>query len=59
MSFHLAQDALEMGLCVIDPGHYIEKVMKKSTKDFLDQKFKQQGIEIILSETNTDPFQFV
>src|SRR5699024_676614 len=59
MTFHTAQDALEMGLSVIDAGHYIEKVMKESVKAYLDNYFKQTDLVCLISETNTDPFQFV
>jgi len=59
MTFHPAQDAWEMGLAVIDPGHYIEKVMKKETKKFLDRKLKETNIDVVVSQTNTEPFQFI
>lgn len=63
MTFHQAQEALEMGLAVIDAGHYIEHVMKAGTKTYLDRKLREMGsisqeIEIRLSEVNTDPFQY-
>lgn len=59
--FHVAHDALGMGLSVIDPGHHVEKVMKKAVKDYLDDTFKaeEQKPEIIISEANTEPFQFI
>ncbi|HLR66474.1 Nif3-like dinuclear metal center hexameric protein [Virgibacillus alimentarius] len=59
MTFHNAQDAWEMGLSVIDAGHYIEKVMKQATKQYLDQKLPNENLEIIVSETKTEPFQFI
>ncbi|WP_249871078.1 Nif3-like dinuclear metal center hexameric protein [Oceanobacillus saliphilus] len=59
MSFHIAQEAEQMGLSVIDPGHYVEKVMKKATKEYLNRQFKQEKMEIIISETNTEPFKFM
>ncbi|WP_156290712.1 Nif3-like dinuclear metal center hexameric protein [Oceanobacillus salinisoli] len=59
MSFHMAQDAWQMGLSVIDAGHYIEKVMKQETVMYLRRELNDRSIEIIASETNTDPFQFV
>lgn len=59
MSFHTAQDALEMGLSVIDAGHYIEKVMKQSLKKYIVKELSNQDIEIMISDTNTDPFQFM
>lgn len=59
MSFHPAQDAWQMGLAVIDPGHYMEKVMKQATKKYLDEHLNRDGIEVIVSESNTEPFQFM
>ncbi|MGM8364602.1 Nif3-like dinuclear metal center hexameric protein [Virgibacillus sp. W0181] len=58
MSFHQAQDALEMGLAVIDAGHYIESAMKEALQQFLKKKFGQ-SLDIYISETNTDPFKYV
>src|SRR5690625_5147154 len=59
MSFHVAQDDEQMGLTVIDAGHYIEKVMKNVTKNYLQEQFKHSELEVIVSKTNTDPFQFI
>jgi len=59
ITFHNAQDAMAMGLSVIDAGHYIEKVMKKYTKQYLDNALIDSDSEIIVSEANTDPFQFL
>ena len=63
MSFHIAQEAVEMGISVIDAGHYIEQVMKKGTKNYLDQRIQKSSqadsnVEVIVSEINTDPFQY-
>ncbi|SFD54789.1 dinuclear metal center protein, YbgI/SA1388 family [Lentibacillus persicus] len=58
MTFHSAQDASEMGLSVIDPGHYAEKVMTSYTKSFLDDFF-EENLNIAVSQSNTDPFQFI
>ncbi len=57
VTYHLAQDAQEMGLAIIDAGHYIEKIMKQATKEYLDKSIP--GLPIITSEVHTDPFQFV
>lgn len=57
VTFHMAQDAQEMGLTIIDAGHYIEKIMKQATKEFLLKKLPD--LPIIESKVNTDPFQFV
>lgn len=59
MSFHQAQDAWQMGLSVIDPGHHVEKVMKQATKRYLENVYPINKLEIIISKTNTEPFQFV
>lgn len=59
MTFHLAQDAQEMGLAVIDAGHYVEKVMKTSVQEYLVNCFSDTNVEVIVSTTNTDPFQYV
>lgn len=58
MTFHPAQDAWQMGMNVVDAGHYIEKVMKQSTKEWLQDEFND-SIEVIVSEVNTDPFQLI
>lgn len=63
MTFHFAQEAIEMGISVIDAGHYIEKVMKKRTKQYLEEKIRDgsvtdTSIEVIESEVNTDPFLY-
>lgn len=59
VGFHQAQIAMEMGLAMIDAGHYIETVMKDSVKDYLKQKLTEFDVEIITSERNTDPFQYL
>ncbi|RKQ37809.1 Nif3-like dinuclear metal center hexameric protein [Oceanobacillus halophilus] len=59
MSFHMAQDAWQMGLAVIDAGHYIEKVMKEATATYLKDTLEEESLDIIVSDTNTDPFQFI
>lgn len=57
MTFHAAQDAMEMGFSIIDPGHYVEEIMKKATQNYLQQQFSQ--LDVIASTTNTNPFQFL
>ncbi|MFZ3578628.1 Nif3-like dinuclear metal center hexameric protein [Virgibacillus sp. DJP39] len=59
MSFHHAQDAWQMGLSVIDPGHHVEKVMKVATKRYLESIFNSSGLQVIVSASNTEPFQFI
>ncbi|MFG6121084.1 Nif3-like dinuclear metal center hexameric protein [Thalassobacillus sp. B23F22_16] len=61
MTFHPAQEAADIGLNVIDPGHHVEKVMKTAVKNYLDEKFSQSKGEltVYVSEANTEPFQFM
>ncbi|WP_188453638.1 Nif3-like dinuclear metal center hexameric protein [Virgibacillus oceani] len=59
MTFHVAQDAWQMGLSVIDPGHHVEKVMKQATKQYLDQHLSKNRVNVFVSEMNTEPFRFV
>lgn len=59
--YHTAHDAAMQGLNMIDPGHNVEKVMKKGLTATLKKMCLESGydVEIFPSEVNTDPFQFV
>ncbi|KGX93599.1 hypothetical protein N781_11275 [Pontibacillus halophilus JSM 076056 = DSM 19796] len=59
--FHVAHDALGMGLNVIDPGHHVEKVMKEVVSEYLKRTFDKHSIttEVIESNAHTEPFQFL
>jgi dinuclear metal center YbgI/SA1388 family protein len=59
--YHYAQDALADGLCMIDPGHNTEKVCLPSLQAYLQAKMNEYGFdtEVVVSETNTEPFTFV
>lgn len=61
MYYHVAHDAMMMGLNIVDPGHNIEKVMKKGVANILTERFKEKKFEVtvITSELNTDPFKFL
>ncbi|WP_138415756.1 Nif3-like dinuclear metal center hexameric protein [Aquibacillus sediminis] len=59
MTYHDAQDAWQMGLNVIDPGHHVEKVMKQGVKHYLDQNLENDSVKVIVSNANTEPFQFL
>lgn len=56
ITFHQAQDAMEMDLQLIDPGHYVEEIMKVATKKYVEKHFPQ--LKVIESKVNTNPFQF-
>ncbi|RWZ60055.1 Nif3-like dinuclear metal center hexameric protein [Halobacillus fulvus] len=58
MTFHIAQDAEEMGLAVIDPGHHVEKVVLPRVKEFLEEYWDNDNLNVIISEANTEPFSF-
>jgi dinuclear metal center YbgI/SA1388 family protein len=59
--YHYAQDALAEGLCLVDPGHNTEKVCLPALQAYLQAKMNDYGFdtEIVVSETNTEPFSFV
>lgn len=55
VTYHTALDAIQMGLNVIDIGHHAEKIFCQAIKRKLDGAFPD--IEIMISETNTNPYQ--
>jgi dinuclear metal center YbgI/SA1388 family protein len=61
MYYHVAHDAMMLGLNIIDPGHNVEKVMKQGVANKLTEMCKQKGynVNIFASTIHTDPFQFV
>ncbi|MFS0822676.1 Nif3-like dinuclear metal center hexameric protein [Bacillus sp. 1P02SD] len=61
MYYHVAHDAMMMGLNIVDPGHNVEKVMKKGVANVLTERFKEKKYEVLVitSELNTDPFKFL
>lgn len=61
MYYHVAHDAMMTGLNIVDPGHNVEKVMKKGVTQKLSQMCTEKGysVSIFPSEVHTDPFKFV
>ncbi|MDQ0269476.1 Nif3-like dinuclear metal center hexameric protein [Cytobacillus purgationiresistens] len=61
MYYHVAHDALTMGLNIVDPGHNVEKVMKKGVARKLEKMSAEKGydVQFISSVIHTDPFQFI
>ncbi|MGR3741756.1 Nif3-like dinuclear metal center hexameric protein [Companilactobacillus sp. DQM5] len=59
--YHTAHDMQSLGLNVIDPGHHIESIfiskMSEKIKDWSKQN--NWNIDIIQSESNTEPFWFI
>lgn len=55
MKYHIAQDACEMGLCIIDVGHFAsEYVIVERLRSILSKQF--EGIELVCSCMEKDPF---
>ena len=61
IDYHTAHDALVAGLCIIDPGHNAEKIMKKSVTDRLQSTAVEQGVKTTFHASNiaTEPFHFM
>lgn len=61
IDFHTAHDALAAGLCIIDPGHHVEKMMKQPLADYLQRQLaeKKYKTKVSVSQVDTEPFQFV
>lgn len=61
MYYHVAHDAMMMGLNIVDPGHNVEKVMKKGVTEILKVEFERNhfDVHIFPSKINTDPFTFI
>lgn len=61
MYYHTAHDAMMIGLNIVDPGHNVEKVMKKGVARILKEMCHERNfdVEFIPSEINTDPFRFI
>lgn len=59
--YHVAHDAMLLGLNLIDPGHNVEKVMKNGVAQKLTQMCESKGYDVIIeaSTIHTDPFQFI
>ncbi|MFD2925993.1 Nif3-like dinuclear metal center hexameric protein [Halobacillus naozhouensis] len=58
LSFHLAQDAEQMGLALIDPGHHVEKVVAPKLQELLQEKCGPE-VTFVVSSSQTEPFRFM
>ncbi|MGY5211490.1 Nif3-like dinuclear metal center hexameric protein [Limosilactobacillus mucosae] len=61
VSYHFAHDMIASHLTVVDAGHHIEVVCQDQLASLL-KKWRQENdwdFEIITSEINTEPFQFI
>ena len=57
VKYHDAQDAIDMGMCIIDCGHFeTEDIFKDVMKRFLDDI---HDIEVLKSNIDLNPFKIV
>lgn len=62
IKYHDAQYALELGLSIIDAGHFeTENIICKPIKDYLlnEIKIKNYDLEVITSDININPFTYL
>lgn len=59
VTYHQAQIADEIGIAIIDAGHYIERLALKSIQQYLQKKIAGHLIQVHVSKVNTNPFQNV
>jgi dinuclear metal center YbgI/SA1388 family protein len=61
IDYHSAQDALAAGLTLIDPGHNVEKIMKRHVAEYLTKHLldKKYATRVIASSVDTEVFKFV
>ena len=59
VKYHEAQSAKDLGICVLDAGHYgTEKFFAANMKKMLDKELDGKT-EVIASKMNIDPFMTV
>lgn len=61
IDYHTAHDALAAGMCLIDVGHNVEKIMKTAVADYLNRELAEKKSETraYASAVNTEPFRFL
>jgi len=58
LKYHEAQMARELGLCVLDAGHYgSEKIFVENMADMLRLECRNRGIEVLESVVDINPFK--
>ncbi|MBS4199692.1 Nif3-like dinuclear metal center hexameric protein [Bacillus sp. FJAT-49732] len=59
--YHTAHDAMNLGINLIDPGHNVEKIMKKGTVKVLKKLIEKKNFDVTIfpSEIDTNPFHFI
>ncbi|TGB04281.1 Nif3-like dinuclear metal center hexameric protein [Halobacillus salinus] len=59
MTFHITQDAEAMGLAIIDPGHYTEKVIVPKIASYIEEHCNtNHQLTVLQSDSHTEPFIF-
>ncbi|MFD0692800.1 Nif3-like dinuclear metal center hexameric protein [Paenibacillus sp. GCM10027628] len=59
IDYHTAHDALAAGIALIDVGHNVEKIMKRGVAEYLAAQLAKTDTQVVASEVNTEPFQFL
>lgn len=59
--YHVAHDADAQGIAMVDPGHNVEKIMKKGLASVLKEKAEKQNFNVVFlaSKKDTNPFYFI
>jgi dinuclear metal center YbgI/SA1388 family protein len=59
--YHNAQEANELNLAIVDPGHNMEKIMKSGVADYMNKKAQLKGwsVQFHASTIHTDPFKVI
>ncbi len=57
VTYHSALDAIQMGLTILDIGHYAEKIFKEAVFEDLTKTFSE--VQFLISEVNTNPYQAI
>ena len=57
VTYHTALDCVQMGLSVLDVGHYAEKVFKAAIAEELSAAFPD--VRVVVSAIETDPYETV
>ncbi|MBP1992836.1 Nif3-like dinuclear metal center hexameric protein [Paenibacillus eucommiae] len=59
IDYHTAHDAAAAGIALIDVGHNVEKIMKRGVADYLAAQLVKTQTQVIASQVETEPFQFL
>jgi dinuclear metal center YbgI/SA1388 family protein len=54
VTYHTALDCLQMGLSVLDVGHYAEKIFRNAVADEIAAAFPD--VKVVVSAVDTDPY---